>query len=139
MIEEEKARRDRLELLRRVQGDVYPPTVSPTHTVENFLNHFDVLQSHSEVVTLVGRARTIRKHGGLRLFIWMTAQAGHNSYSIVMWLAKNRMFNFMIRSIWEIFEVTGNIHYKKENVHWMLCLFASLQKRYFHCLKNGMV
>ena len=65
MIEEEKARRDRLELLRRVQGDVYPPTVSPTHTVENFLNHFDVLQSHSEVVTLVGRARTIRKHGGL--------------------------------------------------------------------------
>lgn len=65
MIEEEGVRRTRLEKLRQSGNDPYPARVERTHRVQDFLNAFDGMLADKTVVTLTGRMRTIRKHGGL--------------------------------------------------------------------------
>lgn len=65
MIEEEGVRRGRLEQLRQSGNDPYPARVERTHTVADFLSQFEKRQEDKTVVTIVGRMRTIRKHGGL--------------------------------------------------------------------------
>ncbi len=62
---EEEARLERLEKLREAGVDPYPARVSRTHTVAQFLDAFDAPQQGGEAATLVGRVRTLRKHGGL--------------------------------------------------------------------------
>jgi lysyl-tRNA synthetase class 2 len=65
MLEEEQVRRGRLELLRQAGLDPYPSRVERTHTVADFMSAFDRLSNDGTSVTLAGRLRTIRKHGGL--------------------------------------------------------------------------
>lgn len=65
MIEEEGVRRTRLEKLRMSGNDPYPARVERTHRVQDFLGAFDGMLADKTVVTLTGRMRTIRKHGGL--------------------------------------------------------------------------
>ncbi len=65
MIEEEAVRRGRLERLRQSGHDPYPSRVERTHRVHDFLGAFDGMLSDKTVVTLTGRMRTVRKHGGL--------------------------------------------------------------------------
>lgn len=65
MIEEEGVRRTRLEKLRQSGADPYPARVLRTHRVLDFLSAFDGFLEGKTVVTLTGRLRTIRKHGGL--------------------------------------------------------------------------
>ncbi len=65
MIEEEGVRRSRLERLKLAGNDPYPARVERTHTVAKFGQHFDALLADLTVVTMAGRMRTIRKHGGL--------------------------------------------------------------------------
>ena len=65
MIEEEGVRRTRLEKLRQSGNDPYPARVERTHRVQEFLGAFDGMLADKTVVTLTGRMRTIRKHGGL--------------------------------------------------------------------------
>lgn len=68
MIDEELVRRERLQALRDAGIDPYPAHAHRTHTVQAFLAVFETLAAEGEAstpVTLVGRLRTIRKHGGL--------------------------------------------------------------------------
>lgn len=62
---EESARLQRLEMLKNAGIDPYPATVTRSHTVAAFTADFDACQQAGTPVTLVGRIRTLRKHGGL--------------------------------------------------------------------------
>lgn len=65
MIEEAEVRRGRLTQLKTADIDPYPARVQRTHTTSEFLLQFSQLDTNQTPVTLVGRLRTIRKHGGL--------------------------------------------------------------------------
>jgi lysyl-tRNA synthetase class 2 len=65
MIEEEAVRRGRLEHLRQSGADPYPSGSSRSHRMSDVLQTFESLLSAKTQVTVCGRLRTIRKHGGL--------------------------------------------------------------------------
>ncbi|OGL66477.1 lysine--tRNA ligase [Candidatus Uhrbacteria bacterium RIFCSPHIGHO2_01_FULL_63_20] len=65
MIDEEVVRRERLAKLRAAGEDPYPARVKRTHEIAGYLARFDALLASKEPATLVGRVKTIRKHGGL--------------------------------------------------------------------------
>ncbi len=65
MIEEEIVRRSRLALLREKGVDPYPARVHRDKTAKEVLTSFDALLADKTAVTVCGRMRTIRKHGGL--------------------------------------------------------------------------
>ncbi len=64
-IDEEGARLARLYKLREAGADPYPARVSRSHTVKRFLDQFEALELEGGRATIVGRVRTLRKHGGL--------------------------------------------------------------------------
>jgi lysyl-tRNA synthetase class 2 len=65
MTEEEVVRQERLQAIREAGLDPYPARVERSHTVAKFLGLFEEIEKSGEVVSLVGRVRTIRIHGGL--------------------------------------------------------------------------
>lgn len=65
MIPEEVARTERLHSLRNKGINAYPEQVERTHSVEQVLLHFDDLNTNKTSVSVAGRIRFIRKHGGL--------------------------------------------------------------------------
>ncbi len=65
MINEEKDRRDRLQKLIDAGVDPYPAKSNKTHSAKEVLDSFDKFLESQEEVTLSGRAKTIRRHGGL--------------------------------------------------------------------------
>ncbi|HLD21157.1 MAG TPA: lysine--tRNA ligase [Patescibacteria group bacterium] len=65
MMQEEQDRLGRLEKLRQSGVDPYPTKGNRTSIIQEFLDQFDALQSSSGSVTLVGRLRLLRPHGGL--------------------------------------------------------------------------
>ena len=75
MIEEEAQRRVRLEKVRQLGLDPYPTQSKRTHTVDQVIGLFDKLAKKKEIITLVGRIRYLRKHGGLT-FIKVEDQTG---------------------------------------------------------------
>lgn len=69
MIEEESQRRLRLETLKKAGIDPYPTKGARTHTIERYLAGYEALLSAETPCSLVGRIRTIRRHGGLTFFV----------------------------------------------------------------------
>ncbi|PJA46050.1 lysine--tRNA ligase [Candidatus Uhrbacteria bacterium CG_4_9_14_3_um_filter_50_9] len=65
MTQEEQDRLNRLAAIRETGVDPYPSKTSRTHEVRAFLSDFNRLESSGDRVTLVGRIRLLRKHGGL--------------------------------------------------------------------------
>jgi len=65
MLQEEQDRLSRLQALRSQGIDPYPSKATRTHTSEEFLGRFEALQSSGQEVSLVGRLRLLRPHGGL--------------------------------------------------------------------------
>ncbi|MBI2551415.1 lysine--tRNA ligase [Candidatus Uhrbacteria bacterium] len=65
MLPEEAVRRLRLQTLQATGVDPYPATTQRTHQTTELLSRFDELSAAGRVVTVVGRVRTLRKHGGL--------------------------------------------------------------------------
>jgi lysyl-tRNA synthetase class 2 len=65
MIDEEAVRRGRLDKLRASGIDPYPARSERTHDVREFLKSFDALAEAGTPVSLCGRVKTKRKHGGL--------------------------------------------------------------------------
>lgn len=65
MIEEEVVRRGRLAKLQEAGVDPYPPRCARTHTVVQFLHGFEGIMEVGTSLTLTGRLKTKRKHGGL--------------------------------------------------------------------------
>lgn len=65
MINETDARLSRLDAIRSAGIDPFPPRAKRTHTVAQFLNSFTDFQKSEKEISLVGRLRLIRTHGGL--------------------------------------------------------------------------
>lgn len=69
MIEEEVVRRARLEALRQQQIEPYPTSSKRTHTAAAINALFGDLLVSKEIVSVVGRILTIRKHGGMTFVV----------------------------------------------------------------------
>ncbi|MBI4592357.1 lysine--tRNA ligase [Candidatus Uhrbacteria bacterium] len=65
MMQEEQDRLGRLQKLRESGVDPYPTKGNRTMQVQDFLDQFETLQSTATSVSLVGRLRLLRPHGGL--------------------------------------------------------------------------
>jgi lysyl-tRNA synthetase class 2 len=65
MIDETQARLARLQAMRDAGIDPYPSTTQRSNTVAEFLKEFETFQNSQQDVSLVGRIRLIRTHGGL--------------------------------------------------------------------------
>ncbi len=65
MSDESSIRLQRLELLRSKGVDPYPSEVTRSHLLSEVLVGFDALLESQASVSVVGRVRLIRKHGGL--------------------------------------------------------------------------
>ncbi len=76
MIDEiKKARLDKLEEIKKSGIDPYPSKSQRTHTAKQALDNFDDLSKSKKEVSLAGRIRTIRTHGGLT-FMNLEDQSG---------------------------------------------------------------
>jgi len=65
MIEEEAYRRARLHKTKELGIDPYPVKANRTHTIDRVIDLFDKLEKGKDILTIVGRIRSIRKHGRL--------------------------------------------------------------------------
>ena len=65
MIPEEIARRERLKNLREAGVEPYPIGSSRTHMAKEVIDTFSTLETTKEKLTVSGRLRAIRKHGGV--------------------------------------------------------------------------
>mgnify|MGYP001582299540 FL=1 len=65
MLDEEIVRRERLALLQSTGVQPYPSITERTKTLAEVLSSFEQLQSSTELCVVAGRARLLRKHGGL--------------------------------------------------------------------------
>ncbi|MBI2484917.1 lysine--tRNA ligase [Candidatus Uhrbacteria bacterium] len=65
MIQEEHDNIERVAIMRAAGMDPYPAEVFRTHTIGSVLLDFDGLSLRGQAVTVAGRVRLIRKHGGL--------------------------------------------------------------------------
>lgn len=64
MLEEEIVRRDKAEQLRKAGTDPYPADARRTATCAQAVAHFDAWSGEQKMITLSGRVRAIRIHGG---------------------------------------------------------------------------
>ncbi|MBI2475115.1 lysine--tRNA ligase [Candidatus Uhrbacteria bacterium] len=65
MIDETQARLARLQAMRDAGIEPYPSTAQRTNTIFEFSNSFETFQNSQQDLSLVGRIRLIRTHGGL--------------------------------------------------------------------------
>lgn len=65
MFDEEVVRRQKLNVLKENGVDPYPERGNRTHLVRDILELFDTFSANGEKVGVIGRVKTIRKHGGL--------------------------------------------------------------------------
>lgn len=66
--DERTIRIEKLNQFRQAGQDPYPATIQKTHTIKEALSNFDTLSVDQSEVTLCGRIRLIRRHGGLTFF-----------------------------------------------------------------------
>ncbi len=65
MNEEEKMRHARLDEIMKDGTDPYPSRAHRSHTAEEFQTSFEELEISKQSITVCGRIRAIRKHGGI--------------------------------------------------------------------------
>jgi len=65
MIDEEATRLERLKMLQDAKINPYPAKSERTHTCAQIFDNFEKLDKDNKPVTICGRIRSIRKHGGL--------------------------------------------------------------------------
>ncbi|MBI2099607.1 lysine--tRNA ligase [Candidatus Uhrbacteria bacterium] len=65
MLDEAVVRQEKLHALKKRGIDPYPERGNRTHLIHKVLESFDVLEKKAATMTLCGRVRSIRKHGGL--------------------------------------------------------------------------
>lgn len=69
MIEEEQIRRERLQAIRDNGTNPYPSRAHRSHTAQQVFEGFEKLETSQEKVTVCGRVRAIRKHGGIAFIV----------------------------------------------------------------------
>lgn len=85
----EDIRKNRIEKLRkfkRFKIDPYPGKTKRTHSIQGVLDNFEKLSESKKLVTLAGRIRSIREHGG-STFIHFEDESG----KIQAYFKKNRL------------------------------------------------
>lgn len=75
MIAEEIVRRERLEALKQQGIDAYPAQAKRDYQIGDVLLSFETLETATTAISLVGRVRSIRKHGGVT-FITLQDESG---------------------------------------------------------------
>src|SRR3989344_872182 len=65
MIEEEAIRLGKLQALKKQKHEAYPALSVRTHSAREVLDGFLALEKNHTEITLVGRVRSVRNHGGL--------------------------------------------------------------------------
>lgn len=75
MTEEESVRLGRLHDLRQQGINPYPSKVKRTHTLQAVLDQFSALEASQDTVSVVGRVRLIRRHGGIS-FLQLQDESG---------------------------------------------------------------
>lgn len=78
-IEERGVRISRLNELRTLGLDPYPSSVRRTHTCHEVRALFDVLSEQKTTITLVGRIRNQRRHGGS---VFLTIEDGSDTFQL---------------------------------------------------------
>lgn len=86
MIEEERVRRDRLQAIRDAKTNPYPAQAHRSHLADQVFASFEDLEASKEAVTVAGRIRALRKHGGISFILLQDA-----SGQIQVVLHKNTM------------------------------------------------
>jgi lysyl-tRNA synthetase class 2 len=100
MIQEEKDRLDRLNRLREEGIDPYPADSNRTMMVGDFLSDFETLQKDETQVTLAGRLKLIRVHGGLAF-----AQIQDASGTVQLVLRKDQLTEEIYKSFKDMMDV----------------------------------
>ena len=100
MIEEEAYRRARLDKTRELGVDPYPIQATRTHTIDRVLDLFDNLLKAKEVLTIVGRIRGLRKHGGLT---FLQVEDAHGKMQVA--LKKDEIGSELYEQFQEVFDV----------------------------------
>ncbi|MDA0208024.1 MAG: OB-fold nucleic acid binding domain-containing protein, partial [bacterium] len=77
MTGEEQVRRERLQRLKQQGVNPYPAEAARTCSISAFLHAFDARMKDSAQVSLAGRIRAIRKHGGLS-FVRLQDESGES-------------------------------------------------------------
>lgn len=111
MINEEKDRRDRLQKIIEAGLDPYPSKSKKTHSAKEFLDKFNTFLSSGKKATLSGRAKTIRKHGGLS---FVTLQDNGSEIQLVLRkdIMGEKAYDFFTETsdIGDFFEATGEAY-----------------------------
>ncbi len=100
MIAEEIVRRERLEALGKQGIEAYPAQAERSHHIGEVLAQFDELEAATTPVSLVGRVRSIRKHGGVT-FVTLQDESG----SLQMVLHRDTVGE----SVYEAFHAQANV------------------------------
>ncbi len=65
MLDEHQTRLNKLTELKRIGLEAYPDQAQQDCTIAEFLENFSTLEKQSEIITLCGRLRSIRRQGAL--------------------------------------------------------------------------
>lgn len=115
MTEEEQIRRQRLQTLREEGISPYPARAHRSITAQKILEAFEELEQSQEKITVCGRVRAIRKHGGIAFIVLQDA-----SGKIQVVLHKETLgesdYNhfFDTADIGDFFEFYGSVFYTKK-------------------------
>ncbi len=130
MMNEEKDRLARLEKIREAGINPYPSSVTRTHKVSEFIGDFDKLVESSGEVSLVGRVRLLRKHGGLS-FLQLQDETG----TVQLALKKDdigeetyKQFHDFV-DVGDFLNVTGNTFITKKGERSLLVLSYSIASK----------
>lgn len=110
--DEYKIRLQRLEKIRKSGINPYPKKVNRTHPIEEVLEQFDRLKGE---VTVVGRIRSIRLHGG-SCFIHLEDESGKIQAYFKKDEVGDKKFRFFIDSfdVGDFIEITGTLFTTKK-------------------------
>lgn len=114
MIPEEVARRERLHALRDANIDPYPAETNRTHMIHDVLSRFKDLEASKEVLTLCGRIRSLRKHGGLT-FLTLEDESGKMQAAIKRDVVGTENYQFFHEhiDIGDFLELQGSVFVTK--------------------------
>lgn len=121
MLDEEMVRRERLALLKNQGVDPYPSTTTRTHALADVQKTFDALLQSSEMVTVVGRVRLIRKHGGLS-FLQLQDESGFMQIALKRDEVGEDVYNFFHNTIdiGDFLEIIGHVFVTKKGEQTIL-------------------
>ncbi|MFH1172912.1 MAG: lysine--tRNA ligase [bacterium] len=113
--DERAARLNKLKAIRAKGFDPYPPRVKRTHTCEQANVFFDQLSEKKETVSLVGRIKSIRAHGG-STFVHIADGTGKFQIYFKLDELGDRKYEFVkdLLDIGDFIEATGTLFLTKK-------------------------